>query len=159
MQGAIKSMSAENNKDNSVKKFKFDTRFWIGLAISYSLFTLSVVVPFLLGYIDSTILSLGLTGLGWSLIAMVMVHILNRRPELRMRVAYIAGGAWIGLAVGVVGGMILFGHQIIATAGSWGLLVLVLIVLPLSGGLIGYWMQKRKFSNQLSNSQNLLSEV
>ncbi len=135
-----------NSKELEGKKFQFNERFWISLAVSYCLFALLVVVPFLLGYIDSTIVSYGLTGIGWSLIAMVMVHLLNRRPELRMRIGYVVGGVWLGLAVGVVGGLMLFGHQIIAAIGSWGLFVLILIVLPLTGGLIGYLVQKRKFT-------------
>jgi uncharacterized membrane protein len=137
-------MSQENNEYKSAKKFKFNNRFWAILVVSYSLFVLLVVLPFLLGYVDSTILSLGLTGLGWSLIAMVIVHILNRRPELRMRVAYVGGGAWLGLAVGFVGGMLLFGRQIIAAIGSLGLFVLVLIALPLVGGLIGFLVVQKK---------------
>ena len=135
-----------NIEGQKAVKFQFNKRFWIGLAISYSLFIILVVVPFLLGYIDSKIVVYGLTGIGWSLIAMIMVYLLNRRPELRMRVAYVVGGAWLGLAVGVVGGLILFGHQIIAAIGSWGFFVLIIIVLPLAGGLIGYWVQKRKFT-------------
>ena len=104
------------------------------------------MVPFLLGYIDVNILVYGIAGIFYSLGLMGLVHILNRRPELRMRVAYVAVGTWLGLAVGVVGCLLLFGHQIIAAIGSVAHFVLVLIVLPLAGGLIGYWMQKRKYA-------------
>jgi hypothetical protein len=139
-----------NSKESEGKKFQFNERFWISLAVSYCLFALLVAAPFLLGYIDATILGYGLAGIMYSLSLMVMVYLLNRRPELRMRIAYVAVGTWLGLAVGVVGGLILFGHQIIAAIGSWGLFVLELIVLPLAGGLIGYWMQKRKFTTAYS---------
>ncbi|MFA7398767.1 MAG: hypothetical protein WC046_09820 [Candidatus Bathyarchaeia archaeon] len=132
------------NTEGTKKKFVFDTRFCIGLAVSYSLFILLVVVPFLLGYIDNTLLGYGLAGIVYSLGLMVMVRILNDRPELRVRVAYVAVGTWLGLAVGIVGCLLLFGHQIIAAIGSLAHFVLVLIVLPLTGGLIGYWMQRKK---------------
>jgi peptidoglycan/LPS O-acetylase OafA/YrhL len=128
------------------KKFQFNKHFYVSLAISYALFVLLVVVPFLLGYLDSTLLGYGLAGIAYSLCLMVMVYLLNRRPELRIRIAYVAVGAWLGLAVGVVGGMLLFGHQIIAAIGSLGLALLMLIVLPVAGGLIGYCLQKRKFA-------------
>ncbi len=134
-----------NTESPTVEKFQFNRRFWVGLAISYSLFVLLVMVPFLFGYIDSQIVSYSLVGIGYSLALMVMVRQLNDRPELRKRAAYVVAGAWLGLAVGVVGCMILYGHQIIAVIGSLGLGVLMLAVLPSTGGLIGYWMQKRKF--------------
>ena len=136
-----------NSEDQKVAKFQFNRRFWAGLAISYSLFVLLVVVPFLFGYIDGQIVGYGLVGIVYSLALMVMVRLLNDRPELRKRVSYIVVGAWLGLAVGVVGGMILFGHQIIAVIGSLGLAMLMLVVLPSAGGLIGYWMQKRQFNS------------
>ncbi|MGD6811016.1 MAG: hypothetical protein ACQCN3_15085 [Candidatus Bathyarchaeia archaeon] len=132
-----------NTKDN---KFQFDKRFYVSLAISYALFVLLVVVPFLFGYVDSKILGYGLTGIAYSFCLMIMVYLLNRRPDLRPRIAYVAVGTWLGLAVGVVGCMILFGHQIIAVIGSWGLFALMIIILPTAGGLIGYWMQKKKFT-------------
>ena len=71
---------------------------------------------------------------------------------LRKRIGYVVLGIWLGFAVGFFGGTLPFGHQIIAAIGSLGFFVLVVIVLPLAGGLIGYlagksyWMQKRKFT-------------
>jgi peptidoglycan/LPS O-acetylase OafA/YrhL len=137
------SFSVEENK------FQFNRRFYVNLAISYVLFALLVVVPFLLGYIDSQVLGYGLAGIAYSFGLMAMVYLLNHRPDLRPRVAHVAVGVWLGLAVGVVGCMMLFGHQIIAVIGSWGLFILMLIVLPMAGGLIGYWMQKRKFTGSI----------
>jgi hypothetical protein len=140
------NLAAKLNVSSEEKKFPFNRRFYVSLAISYSLFVLLVVVPFLFGYIDSQIVGYGLVGIVYSLALMVMVRLLNDRPELRKRAVYVVVGAWLGLAVGVVGCMILLGHQIIAVIGSLGLGVLMLAVLPSLGGLIGYWMQKRKFS-------------
>ncbi len=140
------TIPTSNSFNAEEKNFQFNSRFYVGLAISYSLFVLLVVVPFLLGYIDSKILGYGLTGIAYSFVLMLMVYLLNRRPDLRPKVAYVAVGTWLGLAVGVVGCMILFGHQIIAAIGSWGLFVLMLIVMPTLGGLVGFWMQKRKFT-------------
>jgi peptidoglycan/LPS O-acetylase OafA/YrhL len=134
------------------KKFQFNRRFYVNLAVSYVLFALLVVVPFLLGYIDSQVLGYGLAGIAYSFGLMAMVYLLNRRPDLRPRVAHVAVGVWLGLAVGVVGCMMLFGHQIIAAIGSWGLFVLMLIVLPTLGGFIGFWLQKRKFSTEHAKS-------
>ncbi|MGD6933648.1 MAG: hypothetical protein ACQCN5_05530 [Candidatus Bathyarchaeia archaeon] len=140
------TLATELNGIGEEKKFQFDKRFYAGLAVSYALFVLLVVVPFLFGYIDSQILGYGLTGIAYSLCLMIMVYLLNRRPDLRPRIAYVAVGTWLGLAVGVVGCMLLFGHQIIAVIGSWGLFALMIIVLPTAGGLVGYWMQKRKIT-------------
>ncbi|MGD6806817.1 MAG: hypothetical protein ACQCN4_07640 [Candidatus Bathyarchaeia archaeon] len=137
-------MSSENNA-KAAKKFKFSKRFWIGLAVSYSLFVLLVVVPFLLGYIDSSILTNALIGLGWSLILLVLVALINKRPELRMQIGYVAAGVWLGFAVFVLFALVLFPHQFLE-AGSWAI-VLLITVAPATGGLIGYIAGKRKYSN------------
>ncbi len=140
-------LPAKLNVNAEEKNFQFNKRFYAGLAVSYALFVVLVVVPFLLGYIDATMLGYGLAGIAYSLGLMVMVRLLNDHPELRKRAAYVVCGVWLGLAVGVVGGMLLFGHQLIAAIGSLGLAILMLAVLPSAGGFIGYWMQKRKFNS------------
>ena len=145
-------LATELNGTGEEKKFQFDKRFYANLSVSYILFALLIVVPFLLGYIDSQILGCGLTGIAYSFCLMLMVYLLNRRPDLRPRIAYVAVGTWLGLAVGVVGCMLLFGHQIIAVIGSWGLFALMIIILPTLGGLVGYWMQKRKFTMAVTES-------
>ncbi|MCW4028061.1 MAG: hypothetical protein NWE92_00230 [Candidatus Bathyarchaeota archaeon] len=126
-------------------KFQFNRRFWMGLAFSYALFGLLVVVPFLLGYIDATIVGYGLTGIGWSLACMAVVYLLNRRPDLRKRVGYLVGGVWIGFAVFDLIALVLFPRQFLA-AGS-AAIILSLTAAPAVGGAIGYLVGKRKYPN------------
>ncbi len=146
------NVSAEGN----MTRFVFSKRFWISLAVSYSLFLLLVVLPFLLGYIDGTILGYGLAGIVWSLFLMVIVRLLNGADiVLRKRIGIVALGVWLGFAVGVVGGTLTFGHQIIAAIGSLAYFVLVIIALPFAGGLIGFLAGKRKYSNQISVVEEL----
>jgi hypothetical protein len=125
------------------KKSPFDKRFFVNLAISYSLFVLLVVVPFLLGYIDASIVGYGLTGIGWSLACIAVVYVINRRPDLRKRVGYVAGGVWSGFAVFVFFAIILFPHQFLAT-GSWAIILLITVA-PATGGAIGYFAGKIKY--------------
>ena len=142
-----------NGEGQKAVKFQFNKRFWMGLAVSYSLFIILVVVPFLLGNIDSAIVGYGLTGIGWSLVCMVMVYILNRRPELRMRVAYVAGGVWLGFAVFVLFALLLFPHQFLE-AGSWSIILLITVV-PFAGGLIGYLVGKRKYPTNINGVEEM----
>jgi hypothetical protein len=132
-----------NGEDQIAAKFQFNRRFWVGLAISYSLFVLLVVVPFLLGYIDASLVGYGLTGIGWSLACMAVVYAINRRPDLRKRAGYVAVGVWSGFAVFVLFALVLFPHQFLA-AGSWTMLLLITIA-PATGGVIGYFAGKRKY--------------
>jgi hypothetical protein len=130
------------------KGFEFNRRFWIGLAFSYFLFLLLVVVPFFLGYIDSTLLGYGLVGTIESLILIIMVRSLNRKDIFfRKRVGFVLIGVWLGFAVGFFGGTLLFGHQLIAAIGSLAFFVLVILALPIAGGLIGYLVGAKKYSN------------
>jgi hypothetical protein len=141
-------MIQETNNSDS-KGFKFDRRFWTMLAISYVLFLLLVILPFLLGYINSTIVFYGIAGIIESLILMVIVWRLNRvGPLARKRIGYVVFGGWLGLLIGVVFGIILFGHQIIAAIGSWPQFFIVIVLSPLVGSLIGYLGGKGKYSNQ-----------
>jgi hypothetical protein len=140
------------NKNLSVKSeapktagFQFNRRFWISLAVSYVLFVVLVVAPFLLGYLDSTLMVYGLVGIGWSAALMVMVHVLNGRPEVRKRIAYVVAGVWLGFAVGDLLGLVLFPQAFLAV-GAWSFCLLITAA-PTAGGLIGYWMQKRKFTH------------
>jgi hypothetical protein len=132
------------NSEQKTARFQFSKRFWIGLAVSYVLFFLLVVAPFLLGYINSTILGYGVAGIVESLLLIVMVRLLTGRPEFRKRISYVVVGVWLGFAVSDLFGLVLFPHQFLAV-GSWSF-VLLLVVLPSAGGLIGYWMQSRKFA-------------
>jgi hypothetical protein len=130
-----------NIEDQKVAKFQFNKRFWVSLAISYSLFVLLVVVPFLLGYIDASIVGYGLTGIGWSLACMAIVYAINQRPELRKSAGYVAVGVWLGFAVFVLFALVLFPRQFLA-AGS-GAIVLLITVAPATGGVIGYFAGKK----------------
>jgi tetrahydromethanopterin S-methyltransferase subunit B len=132
-----------NSADPAGAKFQFNRRFWLGLGISYGLFGLLVVVPFLLGYIDATIVGYGLTGIGWSLACMAIVYLLNRRPDLRKRMGYVVGGVWIGFAVFALFALVLFPRQFLA-AGSWAILLLITVA-PAAGGVVGYFAGKRKY--------------
>jgi len=132
------------NSEQKTARFQFSKRFWIGLAISYALFFLLVVAPFLLGYINSTILGYGVAGIVESLFLIVMVRLLNDKLELRKRLAYVVVGVWLGFAVSDLFGLVLFPRQFLAV-GSWSF-ALILVVMPSLGGLIGYWIQKRKFA-------------
>jgi hypothetical protein len=132
-----------NSANQTAAKPQFNRRFWVGLAISYSLFVLLVVVPFLLGYIDASIVGYGLTGIGWSLACIAVVYVINRRPDLRKRVSYVAGGVWSGFAVFVFFAIILFPHQFLAT-GSWAIILLITVA-PATGGVVGYFAGKRKY--------------
>jgi hypothetical protein len=129
-----------NIEDQKVAKFQFNKRFWVSLAVSYSLFVLLAVVPFLLGYIDASIAGYGLTGIGWSLACMAIVYAINHRPELRKRAGYVAVGVWAGFAVFALFTLVLFPHQFLA-AGS-GAIILMITVAPATGGVIGYFAGK-----------------
>jgi hypothetical protein len=130
-----------NTENQKVAKFQFNKRFWVSLAVSYSLFVLLVVVPFLLGYIDASIVGYGLTGIGWSLACMAIVYTINLRPELRKRAGYVAVGVWSGFAVFALFALVLFPHQFLA-AGS-GAIILLITVAPPTGGVIGYFAGKK----------------
>ncbi len=79
------TLAAKLNVSSEEKKFPFNRRFYVSLAISYSLFVLLVVVPFLLGYIDSQIVGYGLVGIVYSLALMVMVRLLNDPPRVKKK--------------------------------------------------------------------------
>jgi hypothetical protein len=133
-----------NSEEQKAVRFQFNKRFWMGLAVSYALFFVLVVVPFLLGYINSTILGYGIAGIVESLFLIVMVRLLNDKQQLRKRLAYVVVGVWLGFAVSDLFGLVLFSRQFLAV-GSWSF-ALLLVVMPSLGGLIGYWIQKRKFA-------------
>ncbi len=131
---------------NNKTAFAFTRRFWISLAVSYLLFALLIVLPYLLGYIDSTILGYGLAGIADSLVLMMIVGLLNRAdPLFRKRLGYVAVGVWLGFAVFVLFALVLFPHQFLA-AGSWAIILLITIA-PTTGGIVGYVTGKRKYSN------------
>jgi hypothetical protein len=141
------------SEDKTSLKFKFNKRFWISLALSYLLSTRAILLILKLGYIDSTILGYGLTGIVLTgltgivdglIILIVIVRLLNRADMvLRKRIDYVVLGIGLGFAVGFFGVTLLFANQIIAAIGSLGFLVLAIIVLPLTGGLIGYGAGKK----------------
>jgi hypothetical protein len=134
---------AINYQTQGKPQFEFNKRFWMSLALSYVAFLFLVVIPFLLGYISSTILGYGLAGIVDSLVLMVIVYQLNRvDPLFRKRLGYVVLGAWLGLAVGCVFGIVLFGHQIIAAAGDMGF-VAAIFMPPVAGSFIGYLAGKR----------------
>ncbi len=152
----ILSVTIMKSEDKTSLKFKFNKRFWISLALSYLLSTRAILLILKLGYIDSTILGYGLTGIVLTgltgivltgltgivdglIILIVIVRLLNRADMvLRKRIDYVVLGIGLGFAVGFFGVTLLFANQIIAAIGSLGFLVLAIIVLPLAGGLIGY---------------------
>jgi len=142
------------NQETKVRTFNFNKRFGVVLGISYTIFCLAILVPFLLGYIDTTIATYGAVGFAQSVVLMGIVWYLNRVDHrLRQRIGYIVAGGWAGLFIGVVFGIALFGHQIIATIGSLTTLVIVIMVLPSAGLIIGYLAGKRKDSNTLETKK------
>lgn len=142
------NMPTKLNVNMEENRFRFNRRFWVSLAVSYSLFVLLVVVPFVLGYIDASIVGYGLTGIGWSLACMAVVYVINRRPELRKRAGYVAVGVWSGFAVFVLFALVLFPRQFLA-AGS-GAIILLITIAPATGGMIGYLAGKRKYPPTVS---------
>ncbi len=79
---------------------------------------------------------------------MAVVYIINRRPELRKRIALFVGGIWLGFAAFDLFALVLFPRQFLA-AGSWAI-ILSLTVPPTVGGVIGYFVGKRKYSPNLN---------
>jgi len=128
-------------------------RFWIGVAGASTTVGVVICALYLLNYIDLYELFGGIIAIFFASFFCYMFarakEVLSEKIQLTLnKIAYIIGGASFGIFVILFGvGTILkvLGFPpLINLLGSWPAIILTLIIVPIVGGLLGYWVGKRR---------------
>jgi uncharacterized BrkB/YihY/UPF0761 family membrane protein len=120
----------------------FSKKFWQIYVISYGSFLLAIALLHFFNVLPFDFLVRGLGAIVFGMVITVVVWLLYRLdPQVRLKVGYVFVGAWLGYAIVFLAGLPLL------RGADFSVILLLFITIPTIGGLIGYWLQKRKFSN------------
>ena len=133
---------------------KWWKRFWIGIAIMFSVLAVAQCTAYLLGYIDLYKLYGGLIVLFLSIpvayaIGYIKTEAFSEKTRVKLnRMAFIGAGACISFLITLFGTAFFIWAlglpPLVNYMGQWPTLILFFIVPPILGALIGDWIGRRR---------------